>query len=102
MYGVAIERLVGEQRDDYKAFLPKSVCHEWLIAAPELMVSLGRADRALGELNAFIQVIPSTIATIIATHARSLGGRGSLGKDTVVAARICKNVKSDFHPVSND
>lgn len=47
-----------EQRYEYKAFLPAPVCHEWIIADPELMDLLGRADRALGELNAFSQLIP--------------------------------------------
>lgn len=47
-----------EQRYEYKAFLPEPVCHEWIISDPELMDLLGRADRALGELNAFSQLIP--------------------------------------------
>lgn len=47
-----------EPRYEYKAFLPEPVCHEWIIADPELMDLLGRADRALGELNAFSQLIP--------------------------------------------
>ena len=47
-----------EQRYEYKAFLPKPVCHPWIIADPELIDLLGRADRALGELNAFSQLIP--------------------------------------------
>lgn len=47
-----------EQYYEYKAFLPEPICHEWVIADPELMDLLGRADRALGELNAFSQLIP--------------------------------------------
>jgi len=47
-----------EQRYEYKAFLPEPVYHEWVIADPELMDLLGRADRALGALNAFSQLIP--------------------------------------------
>lgn len=47
-----------EQRYEYKAFLPEAVCHEWVVADPELMDLLGKADRALGELNAFSQLIP--------------------------------------------
>lgn len=47
-----------EDRYQYKAFLPTPVCHEWVIADPELTDLLGRADRALGELNAFAQLIP--------------------------------------------
>ncbi len=47
-----------ENRDQYRAFLPETICHEWVIADPELSELLGRADRALGELNAFAQLIP--------------------------------------------
>ena len=47
-----------EDRYQYKAFLPECICHEWVIADPELSELLGRADRALGELNAFAQLIP--------------------------------------------
>jgi len=61
-----------EQRYEYKAFLPEPVCHEWIIADPELMDLLGRADRALGELNAFSQLIPDIdffIRTYVAKEA---------------------------------
>jgi Fic family protein len=47
-----------EQRLEYRAFLPERVCHPWTIADAELTDLLGRADRALGELNAFGQLIP--------------------------------------------
>ena len=43
---------------EYRAFLPALVCHEWVVADAELTELLGRADRALGELNAFAQLIP--------------------------------------------
>ncbi|AWI09043.1 Fic family protein [Ereboglobus luteus] len=47
-----------EQRFEYKAFLPELVRHEWEVEDAELTDLLGRADRALGELNAFAQLIP--------------------------------------------
>lgn len=47
-----------ENRYEYKAFVPEPICHEWVVSDPELMELLGRADRALGELNAFSQLIP--------------------------------------------
>lgn len=47
-----------EDRYEYRAFLPSRVCHEWVSADAELADILGRADRALGELNAFSQLIP--------------------------------------------
>lgn len=47
-----------EDRYEYRAFLPSRVCHEWISADAELTDILGRADRALGELNAFSQLVP--------------------------------------------
>jgi len=47
-----------EDRYEYKAFVPTLICHEWMVADSELTELLGRADRALGELNAFSQLIP--------------------------------------------
>lgn len=47
-----------EQRLEYRAFMPATVCHAWTVADAELTDLLGRADRALGELNAFAQLIP--------------------------------------------
>jgi hypothetical protein len=61
-----------EQRYEYRAFLPVHICHEWVIADPELMDLLGKADRALGELNAFSQLIPDIdffIRTYVAKEA---------------------------------
>jgi len=47
-----------ENRYEYKSFVPEPICHEWVISDSELTELLGRADRALGELNAFSQLIP--------------------------------------------
>ncbi len=47
-----------EDRYEYRAFLPSLIYHEWVSADAELTDILGRADRALGELNAFAQLIP--------------------------------------------
>jgi Fic family protein len=47
-----------ESRLEYRAFLPERVCHAWTLADAGLTDLLGRADRALGELNAFAQLIP--------------------------------------------
>lgn len=47
-----------EDRYEYRAFAPTTICNEWLVADSQLTELLGRADRALGELNAFAQLIP--------------------------------------------
>jgi len=47
-----------ETQLDYKSFVPEPIHREWIIADPEILQLLGEADRALGELNAFAQLIP--------------------------------------------
>lgn len=47
-----------ESQYQYKSFLPEPICHEWTISDPEVIEVLGRADRALGALTAFGQLIP--------------------------------------------
>ena len=47
-----------EPQLQYRSFLPTPINHDWVIADPQLQQLLGQADRALGELNAFAQLIP--------------------------------------------
>lgn len=48
-----------EAQFEYKSFMPEFINHEWVISDPEVADLLGRADRALGELNAFAQMLPN-------------------------------------------
>lgn len=43
---------------EYKSFRPNPIHHPWIISDPDIQLLLGAADRALGELNAFAQLIP--------------------------------------------
>jgi Fic family protein len=47
-----------EQQREYQSFLPAPINHAWTVADPQVLQLLGQADRALGELNAFAQLIP--------------------------------------------
>lgn len=47
-----------EKRLEYRSFAPTLINHPWTISDPEVIDVLGRADRALGELNAFAQLVP--------------------------------------------
>lgn len=61
-----------EQRLEYRSFVPELVDHEWIVADPDVLQLLGQADRALGELNAFAQLIPDIdffIAMYVAKEA---------------------------------
>jgi len=50
----------GKYIDQYKyrSFLPEKINHEWIISSPEINSLLSDANRLLGELNAFSQLIP--------------------------------------------
>ncbi len=43
---------------EYRSFQPTYVRHEWVFSDPALLQLLSDADRAIGELNAFAQLIP--------------------------------------------
>ncbi len=47
-----------EKRLAYRSFSPEPINHPWIISDSEVIELLGRADRALGELNAFAQLVP--------------------------------------------
>ena len=48
-----------KQQYEYKSFSPELINHEWLISDGEIQSLLSEADRALGQLNAFSQLIPN-------------------------------------------
>ncbi len=47
-----------EKQIEYAAFLPEKVSKEWIISSPKINLLLSDANRLLGELNAFSQLIP--------------------------------------------
>jgi Fic family protein len=42
----------------YKSFQPKPICYDWVIDVPEVQALLSDADRTLGMLNAYAQLVP--------------------------------------------
>ncbi|MCF6211537.1 MAG: Fic family protein [Gammaproteobacteria bacterium] len=47
-----------KQQYQYKCFTPARINHAWVIADGDILRLLSDADRALGELNAFSQLVP--------------------------------------------
>ena len=43
---------------EYKSFSPERIHHAWIISSPEINKLLAEANRLVGELNAFSQIIP--------------------------------------------
>ena len=46
------------QQIEYSSFLPEKISKEWMVSSPKINSLLSEADRLLGELNAFSQLIP--------------------------------------------
>lgn len=47
-----------EQQYEYRSFFPSSINREWTLSDPQILTLLEEANRLLGELNAFSQLIP--------------------------------------------
>lgn len=90
-----------EQRYEYKAFVPALICHEWVIADAELTALLGRADRALGELNAFSQLIPD-IDFFIQMHVTKEATQSSRIEGTQTNIEDAFKDISDLKPEDRD
>ena len=90
-----------EKRYEYRAFLPNLVCREWVIADPELSDLLGRADRALGELNAFSQLVPD-IDFFIRMHVAKEATQSSRIEGTQTNIEDVFKDESDVHPEQHD
>ncbi|MDH3325983.1 MAG: Fic family protein [Gammaproteobacteria bacterium] len=50
---------IYKQQYQYKSFSPVPINHAWLVSDGEIQRLLSDADRALGELNAFSQLVPN-------------------------------------------
>jgi len=48
-----------QQQYEYKSFLPEKINHSWEVSDGEVQRLLSDADRILGELNAFSQLVPN-------------------------------------------
>jgi Fic family protein len=97
-----------EQRYEYRAFLPTRICHEWVIADPALCDLLGRADRALGELNAFSQLVPDVdffirlyVAKEATQSSRIEGTRTSIEDAFKQASDLQPEQRDDWAEVQN-
>ena len=58
-----------KQQYEYKSFMPSIVDREWTMSDGDLLWLLSQADRKLGELNAFSQLVPD-VDFFIQMHVR--------------------------------
>lgn len=97
-----------EPQYEYQSFLPSNIHHPWLIADVEVQDLLGRADRALGELNAYAQIIPDIDFFIQmyvvkeATQSNKIEGTQTNIEDALKAVdHIAPDMRDDWSEVQN-
>lgn len=97
-----------EQQYEYKSFLPEGINHAWHLDEPELVTLLDDANRLLGELNAFSQLVPDVdffikmhIAKEATTSSRIEGTRTNMEEALVDVQDIDPKRRDDWEEVQN-
>lgn len=97
-----------EAQYEYQSFLPSLINHPWVIADPALLQLLSQSDRALGELNAFSQLVPDVDFFIQmyvakeATYSSRIEGTQTNVEDAFKdAADVAPEKRDDWAEVQN-
>ncbi len=99
---------VYKQQYQYKSFSPEPINHAWEISSGEIQRLLSDADRALGELNAFSQLIPNVdffirlhITKEATQSSRIEGTRTNIEEALLHEGDIEPEKKDDWQEVQN-
>ena len=97
-----------EQQYEYKSFLPERINHAWHVDEPELVTLLDDANRLLGELNAFSQLVPDVdffikmhITKEATTSSRIEGTRTNMEEALVDVQDVDPKRRDDWEEVQN-
>jgi cell filamentation protein, protein adenylyltransferase len=97
-----------EQQYEYKSFLPERINHAWHVDEPELVTLLDDANRLLGELNAFSQLVPDVdffikmhITKEATTSSRIEGTRTNMEEALVDVQDVDPERRDDWEEVQN-
>jgi len=100
----------GKYIDQYKyrSFLPEKIDHEWIISSPEINSLLSDANRLLGELNAFSQLIPDVdyfikmhITKEATTSSKIEGTKTNIEDILIKEEDISPEKRDDWNEVKN-
>lgn len=97
-----------EQQYEYRSFLPTAINHEWNVSDPQIAMLLEDANRLLGELNAFSQLIPDVdffirmhITKEATTSSRIEGTQTSIEEALVKKVDLDPEKRNDWQEVHN-
>lgn len=85
----------------YKSFLPEKINHEWIISSPELNFLLSEANRQIGELNAYSQLVPD-VDYFIKMHITKEANTSSRIEGTKTSIEDILVKKEDISPEKRD
>lgn len=96
------------KRIGYKSFSPEKINHEWIISTPEVNKLLSEANRLIGELNAFSQIIPDVdffitmhILKEATTSSRIEGTKTNMEEALIKEEDINPEKRDDWAEVQN-
>ena len=92
----------------YESFSPEKINHEWIISTPEVNKLLAEANRLVGELNAFSQIIPDVdffismhILKEATTSSRIEGTKTNMEEALIKEEDISPEKRDDWAEVQN-
>ena len=90
-----------KQQYEYKSFSPKIISLQWIINSPQLLNKLGEADRYLGRLDSFSELIPD-IDFFILMHVTKEASVSSKIEGTQTSFEEALIKEEDIHPEKRD
>ncbi|MFZ1525844.1 MAG: Fic family protein [Saprospiraceae bacterium] len=89
------------QRFEYKSFTPEKIFLQWMVTDPSLQILLSEADRELGKLDAFSELVPD-VDFFIRMHITKEATVSSRIEGTQTSFEEALNKADDINPEKRD